>query len=166
MRFQKLLISAATAFCLVGASGPAQAQDQLPPEPTREIILDFCEATRNDAQETGQKLADAEEDRNHCVDEFFDCRDSGVIGEGDPLVDCLGDTLDCAADAANDSVEACTEFSEEFARDYERALREARHAMVENEFQEFFNTRGPARRICLRPSVRITRRCAQQEAPR
>jgi len=161
MRFQKLLISAATAFCLVGASGPAQAQ--VASSDARFIIEDFCETVSNDAEETEKKLEDAETDLDQCVEEFRFCRDDGLIGDGDPLVECLSEGLSCAGRAGTDRVEACVEFQEEFADSYERALRAARFEDVEDEVQDFFNSRSRLRRICLRPAIEIGRACAQQQ---
>jgi hypothetical protein len=163
MRFQKLLISAATVFCLVGASGPAEAQGVSPE--SRLIIADFCEMVRNDAEQAERRLEDAEDDLDRCVEDFRDCRDGGLIGDGDPLVECLTEGLSCAARRATDGVEACIEFQEEFADSYERALREARFGDVEDEVQDFFNSRSRARRICLRPAVQIGRSCTQQSRP-
>jgi hypothetical protein len=163
MRLQKLLISAATAFCLVGASGPAQAQRGS--EDAREIIADFCETVRNDAEETARKMEDAEDDLDECVEDFGQCRDGGRIGDGDPLVECLDEGLSCTARKATDKVEACIEFQEEFADSYERALRAARFEDVEDEVQGFFNSQSRARRVCLRPALQIGRACAQQQPP-
>jgi hypothetical protein len=141
---------------MVGASGPAQAKRG----DAREIIADFCETVRDDAEETRFKLEDADADLNKCVEDFGDCRDGGLIGDGDPLVECLSEGLGCAGRAATDSVEACLEYQEEFADAYERALRAARFEDVEDEVQDFFNSRGRARRICLAPAIQVARACS------
>jgi hypothetical protein len=105
-------------------------------------------------------VGDADEDLDKCVEDFGDCRDSGLIGDGDPLVDCLSGGLGCAGRAANDRVEACIEYQEEFSDAYERALRAARFKEVEGEVQDFFNSRTRERRICLAPAIQVARACA------
>ncbi len=159
MKTQKLIVIAAIVCLLVGASGPAQAQS--PSEDAREIIADFCETIRDDAEETQRKLRDADEDLEKCADDFGDCRDGGLIGDGDPLVECLGDGLGCAGRAATDGAEACLEYQEEFEDAYERALRAARFEDVEDEVQDFFNSRRRARRLCLAPAIKIARECSE-----
>jgi hypothetical protein len=157
MKTQKLIIIAAIVCLMVGASGPAQALSQ----EAREIIRDFCEVIKDDAEETGDKLTDADESLNRCVDDFRDCRDGGRIGDGDPLVECLSDGLGCSGRATGERVEACLEYQEEFSKAYERALREARFGDVEDEVQEFFSTRTRARRRCLAPTVQVARTCVE-----
>ncbi len=160
MKTQKLIVIAAIVCLMVGASGPAQAQSREDREDVLEIIADFCETVRDDAEETRFKLEDADADLNKCVEDFGDCRDGGLIGDGDPLVECLSEGLGCAGRAATDNVEACIEYKEEFADAYERALRAARFQDVEDEVQDFFNSRTRARRICLAPAIRVARACA------
>ncbi len=160
MKTQKLIVIAAIVCLLVGASGPAQAG---PRQDAAEIIADFCETVRNDAEETGTKLADADESLGKCVDDFGDCRDGGLIGDGDPLVECLSDGLGCAARASGENVQACLEYQEEFADAYERALRAARFKDVEDRVQGFFNSRTRARRICLRPAIQVARACSETD---
>ena len=92
MKTQKMIVIAAIVCLMVGASGPAQALSQ----EAREIIGDFCEKIREDAEETGDKLTDADESLGRCVNDFADCREGGGIGDGDPLVECLSDGLGCA----------------------------------------------------------------------
>ena len=140
---------------MLGASGPAQAQTE-----TEDIIADFCETIADDAEETVDKLADVVEDLGRCVENFSECRGGRGLGN-DPLVDCIASGIECSGRAAGDKAEACGEYTQELADAYERALREARREGVENEVQDFFNTRGQERRACLRPALRIGRRCAE-----
>jgi hypothetical protein len=175
MKTQKLIVIAAIVCLMVGASGPAQAkrgEDRVGAsgpaqakggedrEDVLEIIADFCETVRNDAEETRVKLVDADDDLEKCDDDFDECRDGGLIGDGDPLVECLSEGLGCAGRAATDNVEACIEYKEEFADAYERALRAARFQDVEDEVQDFFSSRGRLRRICLAPAIQVARACS------
>ena len=138
MKTQKLLVIAAIVCLLVGTSGPAQAE----PGDAAAIIADFCETIADDAVETVQKLGDAEEDLGKCAEDFSDCRDGGLIGDGDPLVECLSDGLSCSGRANGDKVEACFAYKDEFADAYERALRSARFKDVEDRVQNFFNSQS------------------------
>ena len=157
MKTQKLLVIAAIVCLLVGASGPAQAQ--LEESEVAEIIADFCETVSSEAADAAEKLENAAEDLAECVDDFADCRGGRGLGN-DPLVECLGKGVNCAARSAEDKAQACGEFVTDFGDARERALRQARRQGVEDEVQDFFNTRTRARRVCLRPAIQVGRECA------
>ena len=158
MKFQKLLVIAAIVCLLVAVSGPAQAQ---PRQDAREIIADFCESVSSEAADTKEKLGNAAKDLAECPEEFVDCRDGGLFGN-DPLVECLGEGLECTARAAEDKAQACGEFETDLTDAYERAMRQARREGVEDRVQDFFNSQSRDRRRCLRPAVRVGRVCSAE----
>ncbi len=159
MRINGILLATVIACLMMGASGPAQAQIR---QNAAEVIADFCETVVDDSADALEKLGNAAGDLAECTEDFGDCRDGGRIGDGDPLVECLADGIECTARAAEDKAQACGEFQTDFADAYERALREARFEDVEARVQVFFNSQSPLRRACLRPAIRVGRVCSAE----
>jgi hypothetical protein len=155
MRINGLLLGTVIACLMMGASASASPQD------AAEIIADFCESVADDAADAIEKLGNAAGDLAECTEEFGDCRDGGLFGN-DPLVECLADGIECTARAAEDKARACGEFKTDLADAYEQGLRQARREGVENRVQFFFNTHGEARRLCLRPAIRVGQVCSAE----
>ena len=159
MRTRSILEIMVLAFAVaVFAAGPASA------ETAEEIIAEFCEESANLAEDSSDELQNARNDIRECRRDYSDCRGGELIGDDDPLIQCLSQGLTCLSRGFEDRADACAEHGREFKDAYNDALSKARRSDVENEVQLFFNIDSAARDECLIESAAVGVLCSLPEA--